>query len=194
MKNKVLGFIMAGLFSFCLVVSVKVKQADSVQEENTESYTYINKVETPLAIDDEFEIAIEKDVEEEVKTEEVSVEETEEIIVEEVVVEEPVYQEVYTEPVVEEVYYSNGSGLNPTSGVNYYNGWRETYYSSNVLYHYRTPEWTVDENGVYRDSEGYVVVASSSDGQGSVVETSFGLGKVYDSGCAYGTHDIYTNW
>lgn len=187
MKNKVLGFIMAGLFSFCLVMSVKVEQAADAKEEKC---TNINKEETPLAIDDEFEIVVKEDI----TAEEEPVVETEEIIVEEVVTEEPVYQEVYTEPVAEEVCYSNGSGLNPTSGVNYYNGWRETYYSSNVLYHYRTPEWSVDENGVYRDAEGYVVVASSSDGQGAVVETSFGLGKVYDSGCAYGTHDIYTNW
>lgn len=88
----------------------------------------------------------------------------------------------------------NSSGLTPTSGVNYHNGWRETYYSSNVLYHYRTSEWVVGEDGVYRDSDGYVVVASSSDAQGSVVDTSFGQGKVYDTGCAEGTHDIYTNW
>ena len=90
--------------------------------------------------------------------------------------------------------YSNGSGLTRNSGVNYHDGWRETYYSSNVLYHYRTGEWTADSNGVYRDSDGYVVVASSSDAKGSVVSTSFGAGKVYDTGCAAGTHDIYTNW
>lgn len=90
--------------------------------------------------------------------------------------------------------YSNSSGLTPSSGVNYHNGWKETYYSSNVLYHYRTGEWTVGSDGVYRDSDGYVVVASSSDSQGSVVDTSFGAGKVYDTGCDAGTHDIYTNW
>lgn len=35
-------------------------------------------------------------------------------------------------------YYANGSGLTRSSGVNNYNGRRETYYSSNVLYHHRT--------------------------------------------------------
>ena len=90
--------------------------------------------------------------------------------------------------------YSNDSGLSRNSGVNYHDGWRETYYSSNVLYHYRTGEWTADSNGVYRDSNGYVVVASTSDPFGSIVRTSFGPGKVYDTGCAIGTHDIYTNW
>lgn len=101
-----------------------------------------------------------------------------------------------SEPVLDasESLYLTGSGLTRNSGVNYYDGWRETYYSSNVLYHYRTGEWTPDSNGVYRDSNGYVVVASSSDAQGSIVSTSFGPGKVYDTGCAVGTHDIYTNW
>ena len=32
------------------------------------------------------------------------------------------------------------SGLTAYSGVNYYDGRTETYYSSNVLYHYRTNE------------------------------------------------------
>lgn len=91
-------------------------------------------------------------------------------------------------------YTSNGSGLTRSGGVNYHNGWKETWYSSNTLYHYRTGEWTVGDDGVYRDSDGYVIVASSSDAQGSVVDTSFGPGKVYDTGCAEGTHDIYTNW
>ena len=103
-------------------------------------------------------------------------------------------QQAYVEETYAEPTYCNGSGLNPSSGVNYHNGWRETYYSSNVLYHYRTPEWTVDANGVYRDADGYVIVASSSDAQGSIVDTSFGAGKVYDTGCAEGTHDIYVNW
>lgn len=90
--------------------------------------------------------------------------------------------------------YSNGSGLTKSGGVNYYNGRKETWYSSNVLYHYRTPEWTAGSDGVYRTSDGYVVVAASDLPQGSLVETSFGTGKVLDSGCAAGTTDIYVNW
>lgn len=102
-------------------------------------------------------------------------------------------EQQYTEPTYSQP-TSNGTGLTRSGGVNYHNGWKETYYSSNVAYHYRTGEWTADENGVYRDAEGYVIVASSSDAQGAVVDTSFGAGKVYDTGCAEGTHDIYTNW
>lgn len=201
MKNKILCFLLAGLFSCSLVMSVKVERETEMKKASQEKQAHINKEETTLAIDDEFEVtgkdqkeADNKEVVKEITEEPVVEESTEEIVEVAVAEPEPESQEVYVEPVVEEVYYSNGSGLNPTSGVNYHNGWRETYYSSNVLYHYRTPEWTVDNNGVYRDAEGYVIVASSSDAQGTVVDTSFGLGKVYDTGCAAGTHDIYTNW
>lgn len=92
-------------------------------------------------------------------------------------------------------YYGGPEGvLTRSGGVNSFCGRRETWYSSRDLYHHRTGEWTPDANGVYRDSEGYVVVAASDLAQGSVVETSHGTGKVYDSGCAAGTTDIYTNW
>ena len=90
--------------------------------------------------------------------------------------------------------HSNGSGLTKSSGVNWYNGWKETYYSSRVLYHYMTPQWTAGSDGVYRDSDGYVIVASSSEPYGTIIDTSFGTGKVYDTGCDLGVHDIYVNW
>ena len=90
--------------------------------------------------------------------------------------------------------YSGNSGSFKSQGVIYQNGIRYTYYSSNVLYHYRTPEWNAGSDGIYRDSAGYIVVASSDHSQGSVVSTPFGDGKVYDSGCASGTIDIYTNF
>lgn len=90
--------------------------------------------------------------------------------------------------------YSGNSGSFKSQGVIYQNGIRYTYYSSNVLYHYRTPEWNAGSDGIYRDSAGYIVVASSDHSQGSVVSTPFGAGKVYDSGCASGTIDIYTNF
>lgn len=90
--------------------------------------------------------------------------------------------------------YSGNSGSFKSQGVIYQNGIRYTYYSSNVLYHYRTPEWNAGSDGIYRDSAGFIVVASSDHSQGSVVSTPFGAGKVYDSGCASGTIDIYTNF
>ena len=91
-------------------------------------------------------------------------------------------------------YYSNGSGLTKQSGVNYYDGRRETYYSSNVLWHYNTPNWVLGSDGVYRTQDGYVVVAASDLPLGSYVETSFGMAQVLDTGCSPGTTDIYTAW
>ena len=90
--------------------------------------------------------------------------------------------------------YANGSGLTRSAGVNNYNGRRETYYSSNVLYHYRTGEWTQDSEGFWRDSDGYYVVAAGDMAQGSTFAGSKGDCKVYDSGCAAGTTDYYTGW
>lgn len=86
------------------------------------------------------------------------------------------------------------SGLTQQSGVNYHDGRTETYYSSNVLYHYRTSEWTVDNEGFYRDNSGNYVVAASDMPQGTTFETSKGTAMVYDSGCAEGITDFYTAW
>lgn len=89
---------------------------------------------------------------------------------------------------------SNSSGLNKSSGVNNYNGRTETYYSSNVLYHYKTPEWTLDSEGYYHDSNGYYVVAASDMEEGTVFEGSKGQCIVLDSGCAPGVTDYYVAW
>ena len=74
------------------------------------------------------------------------------------------------------------------------NGTRETAYSSNVLYHYRTSEWQPDEYGFYRTDDGYYVVASSDYEQGTIIETSRGEAMVLDSGCDSGIVDFYCNW
>ena len=50
------------------------------------------------------------------------------------------------------------------------------------------------QDGTIRDEDNYICVASSDYPKGTVVETSLGMGKVYDSGCASGTIDIYTDW
>lgn len=88
----------------------------------------------------------------------------------------------------------NGSGLTASSGVNYFGGRKETYYSSNALYHHRTPEWWVDGEGFYRTAEGYYVVAASDMAQGTVFQGSKGACQVLDSGCAAGVTDYYVNW
>ena len=91
-------------------------------------------------------------------------------------------------------YSSSSSGLTKSGGVFNYNGRRETYYSSRVLYHYRTPEWWIDGEGFYRTSEGYYVVAASDMSQGTVFQGSKGMCQVLDSGCAAGTTDYYVSW
>ena len=98
----------------------------------------------------------------------------------------------------EYVYYSDGNVLNPYIGVVYYNGHKETYYSQQVLPGggLDIPGRHVAADGTIRDGDGYICVAAdwSYLPYGSIVETSLGTGKVYDTGCAYGTVDIYTNW
>ena len=96
------------------------------------------------------------------------------------------YEESYYEPT------SYGGDGFAQEGVRYHDGRTETYYSSNVLYHYRTGEWTVDDEGYYRDSDGYYVVAASDIAEGETLETSKGTAKVYDSGCDDGVTDFYT--
>ena len=76
----------------------------------------------------------------------------------------------------------------------WHDGRKETYYSSNVLYHYRTNEWTPDEYGFYRTEDGYYVVASNEYEEGTVIETSRGEAMVLDGGCDAGYIDFYTNW
>lgn len=103
------------------------------------------------------------------------------------------YQPTYYAPSYSGV-QGNPDGLNSFVGVIEYDGRRETAYSSNVLYHYRTSEWTPDEYGFYRTDEGYYVVASSDYEQGTIIETSRGEAMVLDSGCDSGIVDFYTDW
>lgn len=103
-------------------------------------------------------------------------------------------------PVVAAVDYSalfasmgSSGSLTKASGVNYYSGRRETYYSSNVLYHYLTPTWTLDSEGFYRDGDNYVVAASDMP-QGTTFPCSKGTCIVLDTGCPAGTTDYYVAW
>lgn len=80
-------------------------------------------------------------------------------------------------------------------GVVHYAGYRYTYYSQSVL-----PGGGLSipgrhvENGCVVDKDGYICVASSMHSKGTIVPTplkEFPKGKVYDSGCAWGTLDLY---
>ena len=98
--------------------------------------------------------------------------------------------------------YSNNednSGYNTdfkSAGVIYQDGWRYTWYSQNVLPGggLDIPGRHVDSDGFVKDGDGNIVVASDSDAYGSIVNTPFGQGKVYDSGSGEGTRDLYTNY
>lgn len=89
---------------------------------------------------------------------------------------------------------TSNSSLTQQSGVNYYNDRTETYYSSNVLYHQDTNQWTVDDEGFYRTDDGYYVVAASDMPQGTTFEGSKGTCIVLDSGCSEGITDYYVAW
>lgn len=88
--------------------------------------------------------------------------------------------------------------LNTRNGVVRYNGHRETYYSQRVLPGggLRIPGRHVADDGTIRDSEGYICVAANPNfyPRGSKLMITLGPAKVYDSGCAYGTIDVYVNW
>ena len=93
-------------------------------------------------------------------------------------------------------YYSNGDGLTKSGGVYYFNGRKETWYSQRVLPGggLNIPGRHVASDGTIRDADGYICVAASDLPYGSVVETSLGSGRVYDTGCDAGTTDIYVDW
>lgn len=115
---------------------------------------------------------------------------------EEAVVEDEYYEEYYGEYYEEPTggYSGSGDGFKQQGVRSGVDSDTETWYSSNQAYHYRTAEWSVDDEGYYRDSDGYYVVASDDYEQGSVVNTSKGEAKVYDSGTASGNIDMYVAW
>ena len=88
--------------------------------------------------------------------------------------------------------------LTPAMGVKYYNGHKETWYSQKVLPGggLKIPGRHVADDGTIRDEEGYICIATdlSFASRYSIIMTSLGPGKVYDTGCAYGIVDIYVNW
>lgn len=90
------------------------------------------------------------------------------------------------------------SPLTGQAGVVYYGGHKETYYSENVLPGpgLAIPDRHHGDDGTIRDANGYICVAADYSflPYGSIIVTSLGPGKVYDTGCAWGTVDIYTCW
>ena len=77
-----------------------------------------------------------------------------------------------------------------------YNGHTETWYSQKVLKGggLNIPGRYVDSNGLVRDGDGYIVVATNLVEKGKTIETSLGTGKRYDTCAGNNNVDIYTNW
>ena len=88
--------------------------------------------------------------------------------------------------------------LTATKGVVYFNGHKECYYTQTLLpgESLYLPGRHVAEDGTIRDGDGYICVAANLKflPRYTKVMTTLGPGIVYDTGCAYGTVDIYTDW
>lgn len=97
----------------------------------------------------------------------------------------------------DEPYHVCETPLTKKMGVKKFNGHKETYYSETVLEGggLDIPGRHVAKDGTIRDSEGYICVAAAESylAKGSTLLTSLGPAKVYDTGCAHGTIDIYIN-
>lgn len=99
-------------------------------------------------------------------------------------------------------YYAEYNELYNTDGPTrempgWYDGYLETYYSSNVMHHYLTDEWEVDDEGFYRTTDGYYVVGVDiAEGIeiGTVIDTGKGEAVVMDYGSGAHVHDFYTAW
>ena len=95
-------------------------------------------------------------------------------------------------------YHIREDHLTRTNGSIDVFGHHETWYSTNEGCGQTTavpiPGKHVADDGTIRDEDGYICVASSDLKMYSIVITSVGPGKVYDTGCSSGTIDVYTNW
>ncbi len=77
-----------------------------------------------------------------------------------------------------------------------FNGHWETWYSQKVLpgKGLKIPGRHVDKDGLIRDGNGYICVATTLVKMGEKIQTSLGMGKRYDYCGTANTVDIYTNW
>lgn len=111
------------------------------------------------------------------------------------------YEPTYYEPTYWQA-VDTSDGINASEfqflGVVEDGGVRYTWYSQNVLPGGGLDELNANgrhvEGGYVVDGDGYIAVASSDYEKGTVIETPFGTAKVYDTGCASGTIDVYTDF
>lgn len=91
--------------------------------------------------------------------------------------------------------------LTPSMGIDHYKGHKESYYNMNMAGLMRPyGGYKVRSDGVKTDKAGYVIVAANlaHHPRRSIVDTSLGLGKVYDTGGFASAnpeqYDIATTW
>ena len=120
---------------------------------------------------------------------------TQEVVTTQAPVEETPVEEI---PVVEETIAESGYAPYDlyNQGRLYYGDYQYTWYSERVLpgYGLAIDGRHIDEDGFVCDGDGYICVASGLLDKGTVVDTPFGEGKVYDCGCPGNVLDIYVNW
>lgn len=95
-------------------------------------------------------------------------------------------------------YHITENHLTKENGVVYYAGHRETWYSihepGQTVTAWDIPGKHIADDGTIRDEDGFICIASSDHKAHTVIMTSVGIGKVYDTGCSHGTIDVYTTW
>ncbi len=90
---------------------------------------------------------------------------------------------------------SDPNALTWSKGINNFNGHTETWYTKREWKgELGIPGMYIGTDGIIRDCDNYICVASDDYPRGTVIETSLGTGKVYDSGSGHGNIDIYTDW
>lgn len=193
----------------CVETTTKTCLATEHYSTNPVSYATITKLGTNMTTATETTTETVESVTEEtaesVSTADIPTAD-DEIVETDIAEEEPV--ETEPEPIIDpytgvelkysESYYVCDNPLTSSMGVKEFNGHRETYYSEHVLPGggLNIPERHVADDGTIRDGDGYICVASDFSylDRYSILLTSLGPAKVYDTGCAYGTIDIYVSW
>ena len=77
-------------------------------------------------------------------------------------------------------------------GSLYKYGYHYTWYSSNQQEHWRVDEWIACDDGFYRTTDGYIVVACREFPKNTIIKTPFGKAKVLDFCEKRHWVDIYT--
>ena len=77
-----------------------------------------------------------------------------------------------------------------------FNGHYESWYSDKVFpgKNLKIPGRHVDKRGLIMDKDGYICVATNLVEMGKKINTSYGMGKRYDTSTIANTVEIYTHW